>query len=247
MRVGIFLLGTVLTVLAAGDPFSLEELQKWSLGHAVQILNASPWARTETFTRVVGGVGSGVSGEKEIFNTFYVRFLSARSIRAAYLRVQQIQHQYGRMSPREKKAFNEATRSTLEMDVRHWIVVTVAFRSNDPNEESRVRQFFESEATESLRNKAFLSSDTLSQVELAAYFPPTEETVGAKFVFPRQIGDRSVVTRESKGLTFELLELPGADPEAESDGGSGQNESTGGVLRATFDVQQMVVDGTLIL
>ena len=36
-------------------------VQKWSLAKAVEILNSSPWARHETFTSVVAGVGSGVS------------------------------------------------------------------------------------------------------------------------------------------------------------------------------------------
>ena len=253
MRVGILLLAVLLTGVAANDPFSREALEKWSLGKAVQILNSSPWARTETFTRIVGGVGSGVSGEKEIFNTFYVRFLSARSVRAAYLRVQQIQHDYRNLAPQEKASFDELTRASLEMDVRNWIVVTVSFRSNDPNEESRVRQFFESGATDTLKNQAFLSSDSVSQVELAAYFPPQEESVGAKFVFPRKVGDREVATDSTQHLTFELLELPGAgNPAATpSRGGRGsrapRTTETVGVLRATFSVPEMIVEGELVL
>jgi hypothetical protein len=39
----------------------------------------------------VAGVGSGVSGEKEIFNTFYVRFISAQPVREALARIQQLQ------------------------------------------------------------------------------------------------------------------------------------------------------------
>ncbi len=253
MRVGILLLGLFLTGVAASDPFSREALEKWSLDRAVQILNSSPWARTETFTRIVGGVGSGVSGEKEIFNTFYVRFLSARSVRAAYLRVQQIQHDYKNLAPQEKANFDELTRANLEMDVRNWIVVTVSFRSNDPNEESRVRQFFESEAAETLKNRAFLSSDSISQVELAAYFPPTEESVGAKFVFPRVVGEREVASQSTQHLTFELLELPGAGNPAATSGRGGrgrrsQNATpTLGVLRATFSVPEMIVEGELVL
>lgn len=36
--------------------------REWTLARALQILNASPWARHETFTRVIAGVGSGASG-----------------------------------------------------------------------------------------------------------------------------------------------------------------------------------------
>jgi 3-oxoacyl-(acyl-carrier-protein) synthase len=78
---------------------TLEPFHLWSLDRAVKLLNDSPWARQETYTRVIKGVGSGISGEKEIYNTFYVRFLSARPVREAYARIQQIQHGYDSMVP----------------------------------------------------------------------------------------------------------------------------------------------------
>lgn len=54
---------------------------------ALKLLNDSPWARQQTSTRVVGGIGSGIEGEKEIFRRFFVRLLSAPPIREAYARV----------------------------------------------------------------------------------------------------------------------------------------------------------------
>ncbi|MBM3789573.1 MAG: hypothetical protein FJW35_04380 [Acidobacteria bacterium] len=210
----------------AGEPF-----HQWTMAKAVGILNSSPWARHETFTRVVRGQGSGVSGEKEIYNTFYVRFLSALPIREAYARVQQIQHGYDQMPAEEKKLLDDAQTTNLQMDVSRWIVVSVSFRSNDPNEESGVRRFFQSETVQTLKNKAFLSTSQFPQVELAAYFPPREESVGAKFVFPREADGKPILTQESDRIVFELLDVPGANPR----------------LRSTFSVQPMVVEGKLIL
>ncbi|MCZ6484095.1 MAG: hypothetical protein O6826_00160 [Acidobacteria bacterium] len=227
----LFLTLALLAAAAWGGPVRLESFAEWSLSEAVEILNSSAWARNETFTRVVRGVGSGVSGEKEIYNTFFVRFLSARPIREAYTRVQQIQFGYDQLTEEEKRQFDELTRPGLELDVENWIVVAVSFRSNDPEEESQVRQFFESETTQTLRNRAFLSTEQFSQVELSAYFPPREEGVGAKFVFPREVDGIPVVSPESEGVTFELLEVPGASPQ----------------LRATFLIKGMVLDGELVL
>ena len=82
-----------LLAVAATSWTNLEPFHQWPMDKAVKILNDSPWAKQETFTRVIRGVGSGISGEKEIYNTFYVRFLSARPIREAYARVQQIQYE----------------------------------------------------------------------------------------------------------------------------------------------------------
>ena len=207
-----------------------EHFSKWPLNKAVQVLNVSPWAKHETFTRVISGVGSGISGEKEIYNTYYVRFLSARPIREAYARIQQIQHGYDKMPPDKRRQFEEAQSPNLDLDVSRWIVVSVSFRSNDPNEESSVRRFFQSETVKTLRTKAFLSTVTYPQVELSSYFPQREESVGAKFVFPREVDGVPVLTKDSPNITLELLDVPG----------------TNARLRATFAVKPMVVGDQLI-
>jgi len=216
---------------APASSFTRELFNKWSMDRAVEVLNLSPWARQETFTRVISGVGSGISGEKEIYSTFYIRFLSARPIREAYARIQQIHHGYDTMSPEEKSRFEKAQASNLEMDVSRWIVVSVSFRSNDPNEESSLRRFFQSETVQTLKNKAFLSTAACPQLELSAYFPPREESVGAKFVFRREVNGAPVVTKDCESITLELLELAGANSR----------------LRAIFAVKPMIVGGELVL
>jgi hypothetical protein len=223
---------TILALLLAFMPGSPElgspELfSRWSMDKAVQILNASPWARQETLTRVVGGVGSGISGEKEIYNTFYIRFLSALPVREAYARIQQLSHGYDRMPPGQKLRFEQAQLSNLDMDVSRWIVVSVSFRSNDPNEESSVRRFFQSETVETLKKKVYLSTEAYPQLELSAYFPPREESVGAKFVFPREVNGKPVVTKDCATITLEMLEFTGANSR----------------LRSTFSIKPMVVNG----
>jgi hypothetical protein len=223
----------VLLALMAGSAASWitqEPFSKWSMNKAVQVLNVSPWAKQETFTRVISGVGSGISGEKEIFNTFYVRFLSARPIREAYARVQQIQHGYDKMSPEEKAQFETAQTPNLDLDVSRWIVLSISFRSNDPNEESMVRRFFQSETVKTLKTKVYLSTPSCPQVELSAYFPQREESVGAKFVFPRDVNGVPVLTKESSDITLELIDVPG----------------TNARLRSTFAVKPMIVGDQLI-
>jgi hypothetical protein len=209
---------------------TLEPFHQWSLDRAVKLLNDSPWARQETYTRVIKGVGSGISGEKEIYNTFYVRFLSARPVREAYARIQQIQHGYDKMPADKRRQFEQAQVGNLNMNVSRWIVVSVSFRSNDPNEESSVRHFFQSETVETLKTKAFLSTSSFPQVELSAYFPQQEESIGAKFVFRREIDGMPVVAGDCRKVTLELLGVPGTDSR----------------LCVTFDVKPMIVGNQLV-
>lgn len=209
----------------ANTPFS-----KWTLTEAQDMLNSSPWARQEIYTNVVSGVGSGISGEKEIFNTFYIRFVSAKPIREALARVQQIQYGYDGLSVEDKSWFDSYAQESLLSGFENWIVVAVSFRSNDPNQESEVRQFFEKETAETLRSKAFLSTRQFSQIPIHTYFPPRDEGIGAKFVFPRSVGDTQVVTDSGEFIAFELLDVPAASPR----------------LRSQFSMKEMVVDGELL-
>ncbi len=204
--------------------------RNWTLEQAVGVLTNSPWARKETYTRLIGGIGSGLSGEKEIYSTFFVRFLSAAPIREAYARVSQIQGGYDKMGREEQKKFDSVIEPGLRLDVRQWIVVTLSFRSNDQSLEHRVKQFLETHTTETMKGRVHLSTVRIPQLEIAAYYPPREEVVGAKFVFPRRVNDRPVVAPGDTQVTFEL-ELPGFDPE----------------LRVVFPTAEMKVEGRLTL
>jgi hypothetical protein len=198
----------------------------WSLQKAVSILTQSPWARQETYTNVIAGVGSGVSGQKEIYTTFFIRFLSARPIREAYARVRQIEAGYDNLNAEGKKEFDHKLEPGLSLDSSRWIVVTLAFRSNDPSVELRVRQFLEMQTTGTMKSRAYLSSTRFPQIGLAAYFPPKQNEVGGRFVFPRSVDGTPVVSRDDSTVAFEL-DVPGFSP----------------TLRAKFPVSEMLING----
>ncbi len=204
--------------------------REWTLEDAVGVLTSSPWAKQETYTHVVGGIGSGISGEKEIYSTFFVRLLSARPIREAFARIRQIQLNYDGLSRDEKKKLDASLEPGLRTDFARWIVFTLWFRSNDPNVELRVKQFLEVQTADTMKNRAYLSTTHFPQLELAAYFPPREDVVGAKFVFPRRVVGIPVVFSEDEMLTFEL-DIPGFDP----------------TLRVRFDVAGMLQKGEPVL
>jgi hypothetical protein len=207
-----------------------KDFRQWTLQDAVTMLTRSPWAKQETYTRIVGGIGSGISGEKEIYSTFFVRFLSARPIREAYARIRQIQSNYDSLNPDDKLKLDRSLEPGLKLDVSRWIVVTVGFRSNDPSLELRVRQFLEVQTTESMRPRAYLSTARLPQLNLAGYFPPKEDEVGAKFIFPRSVRGSAVLSGEDGAISFEL-DIPGFEPD----------------LRASFPIPEMIVNGEPVI
>jgi len=184
---------------------------KSPLTAAIQMLNSSPWARQETFTRVESGVGSGESGEKEIYNTFYVRFFSAPPIREALLRIQQIQYGYEGWPAEQKRRFDESVAAELLAGFGEWIVVSVGFRSNDPNEESDVRRFFQRQTAETLKNKAFLSTEQFSQVLIQAYFTRATKALGPSLFFPGKSRDAAGFGIE-QDRDLRAVGCPGCEP-----------------------------------
>jgi hypothetical protein len=192
----------------AGDP----DFTSWSLEKAAGILNRSPWSKQETITQVVGGIGSGIQGEKEIYNTYFVRLLSARPVREAYARIRQIQLGYDQLSAAKKAEVDTDLARLLDLDVENWIVVGVAFRSNNPRQQSSIERFLESETTQTIRNRAYLATKRHPRVLLEAYFPPRDWMVGAKFVFPRYLNGEPVVSPDDKEFVFEF-DTPVSGPE----------------------------------
>jgi hypothetical protein len=202
---------------------------EWSLEQAIGLLNESSWARQETFTKVLGGVGSGIQGEKEIYSTFFVRLLSAEPVRQAFARIRQIHMGYDELSEEEKKRVDLAISDDLNLDMGQWIVVSVAFRSNIPSQEAQFTQHFQSQTLETLNTEAYLSTPNFQRLELVAYYPPKEKSVGAKFVFPRRRNREPVLRPEDDTVVFEL-----DVPSMSSD------------LRVVFSVADMLVEGELL-
>ncbi|RPJ79946.1 MAG: hypothetical protein EHM18_19275, partial [Acidobacteria bacterium] len=204
--------GLMSLLLAATAAFSQQnrDYRSWTLEEAVKVLNDSPWARQQTVTRVIGGIGSGVFGEKEIYHRYYVRFLSAEPVRQAFARVEQLTKGYDRLDEAARRTLDERLSTRIAADMSNSIVLAVCFRSNDPEVEQDVRRTLQSQTFETLKTRAYLSTRQFPQLELAAFFPASEDSVGAKFVFPRFVEGKPVLLPDDPSMVFEL-DLPDED------------------------------------
>ncbi len=202
----------------------------WSKEYSLSILNESSWSQHKTYIRQLRGMGSGIQGEKEIYNTYFVRFLTAQPIRKAFARIKELHIDYDEMSEGEKVDFDNENQKSADLELKDWIVVSVAFRSNVPREESAVDQFLMSQTTETVKNRVYLSTKKFPRLEITEYIAPSEKIVGAKFIFPRTKDGQEIVTAEDDKITFEF-NAPGSDP----------------LLRATFDVKKMIQGGELVI
>ena len=211
-----------------------EPFEKWNRNQINQLINDSPWAHNQTLSTAMGS-GSGVQGEKEIFNKFTVRFFSALPIREAYVRMMQIVNKYDEMIPEQRAEFDTRFKRALNLDVRDRVIVALEFASNDPEAIREMKHFLEISKAETLKQNAYLISQHLGRVELREYFPPSSDGTGAKFVFPRSVNGKQLIEPGDKEVRFEF-NVPLVDRRG---GGSSQK-----VLIA-FKVPQMSYKGEL--
>jgi hypothetical protein len=204
MRKALFLmLGTILTfTLLAKDKFYDKPFSQWKKGDVFKILNDSPWARQQTYASQVGGKGSGVGGEKEIYSQYTIRFFSAQPIREAYVRMMQLMNNYDSLSADQKSAFDQRFAKALAADFGDEIIVAGEFGGNDPDKRRGIETELKQKTAEQFKQSVYLISDRLGQVQLKAYYPPSPDGTGFKFVFPRTVDGKPVIAPEDKEVTF---------------------------------------------
>jgi hypothetical protein len=211
---------------------------EWDNRQVLRLLNNSPWARQTTVTHQVGDrtrgygadKGSGVSGEKELYHTYTVRFFTALPVRQAYVRMLQIMNQYDQMPEAQKRGFDTQFVRALEMDTEDQIIVALEHATNDRNAGMEVNRQLNQANAELLKQSAYLISDRLGRVALKAYFPPSPDGTGAKLVFPRTVDGKPVVGPEDRNVKLEFW-VPG----------------TGHKVFVTWRVRQMRHNGELAL
>ncbi len=154
--------------------------------------------------------GSGVSGEKELYDRYVVRFFSAPMIRQAYVRALQIERKYDSMPPEMKQAFDTKMEKALNMTFPDQIVVSLTFETNNRELAMEVNRQLNQITKEQLKQKVYLITDRVGRIELIDYAPPSPDGTGAKFIFPRNVNGTPVLSTEDQEVRFELF-VPGTE------------------------------------
>lgn len=176
---------------------------EWKKGEASKMLTNSPWAEEMVFTRQIRGTGTGVAGEKELYDTYSVRFFSALPIRQAYVRLLQLTTAQNR-TEEQKQGLDAHLERLLAWDTQQVIVISLDFSSNDREMLMRVQRTLQYQTAPMLKQLVYLISDRAGRVELIEYLPPSRDGTGAKLIFPRFLDGKPVVLPEDKEITFEF-------------------------------------------
>ena len=198
----------VAAAMAMAKNFWDKPYTEWKKSEAFKMLNDSPWAQSQTMADTIGGQGTGVGGEKEIYSSFVVRFFSALPIRAAYARTMQLMNNYDAKSDAEKAEIDAKFSRVLKLDFSKAILVALEFSTNDQQKKTDVMRYLDNAKVDLLKQSCYLISDRIGRVQIEEYYPPSPDGTGAKFVFPRTVNEQPVVLLTDKELKFDLWMEP---------------------------------------
>jgi hypothetical protein len=192
---------------------------EWTEKDAAKILNDSAWGQTQTeggetssqpsstsaITQTTAGrredqnIGAAArveSGEKKdtaMSMHYRVRLLSAKPIRAALVRMIELQG-----APPEKVA---QWRPFVDRDFGDYIVITVTMDGNDRKRMGLAMDEISKVETEALKTTTYLERKDGKRVALMEYRAPTD-ALGAKFVFPRALDGKPFIDANSGEVRF---------------------------------------------
>ena len=228
MRLMVLLcLVMVIGVAAKGE---LKPWTEWSKKDAQKILDNSPWGKTQvlTDTSQTGTAPSTAIGDlsNAARLNYRIRFISAKPIRLAFLRLAQLDT---RSKPEQVRQLQDFVNMTFD-DV---IVVAVSFDSMQPRVIGAALRSFNSGVTSILANNTYLQVKGRPSNFLKEYQPPSADGLGAKFIFARVIDGMPFIDPKSGSLRFyaKFPQLTGDDRPVELDW--------------RFKVSEMTYDGIL--
>jgi hypothetical protein len=204
----VICLACLITVVAAVEAQKkYKPWTEWTEKDAQKILDDSPWGQTQTetdtsemvynpTTQAGAGASSGRS-ERGALNqatnlNYRIRMLSARPIRQAF----------SRTITAKQPEMAEQMKAFVERDFGEFIVVAVTFDSTDRRASGPVMQILNSANTGILQNNTYLEVKGGKRQFLDQYQAPSNDGLGAKFIFKRTMAGEPFITPETNEFRF---------------------------------------------
>ncbi|MEK7833717.1 MAG: hypothetical protein AAB401_21700, partial [Acidobacteriota bacterium] len=200
-KFALMLLCIFVLTLTAGAQKKYKPWTEWSEKDVAKMLNDSAWGQTQTDTNtseMFYSPGSSASRDSQgAFNqavalNFRIRFLSAKPIREAI----------ARQTIMKNPQLAEQLKAFAEQTSNEWIIIAVDYDSTDRRLSGPAMQAFSSASPGQLKTNTYLETKDSKRVFLDKYIQPGKDGMGAKFVFPRMVDGKPVVTAESGYVRF---------------------------------------------
>lgn len=186
---------------------------EWTEKEAAKILNDSAWGQTETETTApaqptststitqttagrredqrISAASNVESGETKARPSisYRVRFLSAKPVRAALVRMIELQ---GANPERVAEL-----RTFVDRDFADYIVISLSADGNDPKRLGLATEEIKAADEATLQKSTYLERKDGTRVFLTNYRAPIPDGLGAKLVFPRSVNGKPFIESSS--------------------------------------------------
>lgn len=193
---------------ASGQVWEKKEYAKWSKRDCQKILSDSPWASSYTIGTVLFqpvNQESAVSGrDTQPQMTYTAQFWSAKPVRQAIVRLQQLEGKYDKLSAEQKKAFDDRAAQFLEMDSSEQVVIQVNYAGSQAFMLSVVRYW--RQKTEGDLMQSFTLIAEGKRVSPARVIQSTGGGNELQLIFPRRVNGEPLLTESNKELRLEIID-----------------------------------------
>jgi hypothetical protein len=210
-----------LAALAAGadDFWVKKDWKTWSKAECKKMLEDSPWARRFLVENRISSrqLPSGSNDMADVPNTgsslanggtgeitYYIQLLSAAPVRDAYIRQQQIEQKFDKMSDAEKNSFDAGMEQQLKGVTGDVIAVRVVFESNKPGLGDAVAEFWRSLPPHTVPFNLFLVTERGTQVPPLAFSFIKRADTEFDITFPRSVGADPVIAPDAKSIKIQF-------------------------------------------
>lgn len=224
MRRILFVCSTLIVFAALAPAQKTKPWIEWSAKDAQKMLSDSSWAQTQTelsdapassasaITRTEGRneanmvssdasksmeSGENIGKRNAAMSLHYViSFLTAKPIRQAFIRLIELQR------PEMSKEKVAELRTFIDRDFGDYVVVTVNLDGTDKKRLGPAMQEITGADPSVLKATTFLERKDGKRVALMDFRAPTQDGMGAKFVFPRTLDGKPFIEANSGEVRF---------------------------------------------
>ena len=222
MRRALFISLAILFIAVPAAAQKTKPWTEWTEKEAAKILNDSAWGQTQTEVseaaepssvsavtpttaarredQRISSASNTESGESKARASinYRVRFLSAKPVRAAFVRMIELQ---GATPERVAEL-----RPFVDRDFGDYIVITLSVDGTDRKRLGPSTEEIKSAEEATLQKSAYLERKDGTRVFLTNFRAPAQDGLGAKFVFPRVVDGKPFIEAGSGEFKF-VLEL----------------------------------------
>jgi hypothetical protein len=181
---------------------------EWSEKECRKLLQDSPWASHTGSVSVqyvpLGQTSEGEGRQPEKKIDYYAHLRSALPVRQAVVRMAMIQNKYDKMTPEQKKLFDQSVEAYLNRDFSNVIVVHVDYGSNVKMIDTELARIWQGYPAESVPINVYLIGPRGERVKPLQYKADTGAGRAFEFIFPRLINGEPFIRPGDSKLRLEF-------------------------------------------